>query len=136
MVLLNIYILEMGGLTETPTFSVSSSHRQTALNFFYETEIVRFSAITTEWLYPRKHCWNRLSDFNKIKFHQHLYHCNRKRLNTNMIKIFNLLVIGNKCEIYLFTKEMKKKKITTDMTLGWIYFFFITECFQREKKGK
>ena len=77
---------------------------------FYNTKIVRFSAITTEWPYPRKRCWKRLSDFNKIKFYQHLYHCKRKRLNKNMLKTFNWLVFGNKCEIYLFTKEIKKKK--------------------------
>ena len=49
-------------------------------------------------------------EFNKIKFYQHLYHCKRKRLNNNMIKTFNWLVLGNKCEIYLLAKEMKKKK--------------------------
>ena len=27
-----------------------------------------------------------------------------------MVKTFNWLVLGNKCEIYLFTKEMKKEK--------------------------
>ena len=32
-----------------------------------------------------------------------------------MIKIFDWLVLGNKCEIYLFTKEIKK---ITDMTHG------------------
>ena len=41
------------------------------------------------------------------------------RLNKNMIKAFDWLVLGNKCEIYLFTKEMKEKKKgnMTDMTL-------------------
>ena len=79
------------------------------IEIFYETKIVRFSAITTEWPYPKKHDWKRLSDFNKIKFYQRLYHCKRKRLNKN-IKIFNWLVLEIKGEIYLFTKEMKKMK--------------------------
>ena len=42
-----------------------------------------------------------------------------------MIKTFNWQVLGNKCEIYLFTKEMKKKEKkgnTIDMTLGNLSF--------------
>ena len=48
-----------------------------------------------------------------------------------MIKTFNWLVLGNKYEIYLFTKEMKKKKKGKcdryDMEIFYI------ECFQKEK---
>ena len=39
----------MGGLNEKNNFFlVSSLHREITLFFFYETEIVRFSAITTK----------------------------------------------------------------------------------------
>ena len=69
------------------------------IKIFDETEIVQLSAITTEWLYPRKHCWKRLSDSDKIKFYQHLYHCKRKKYNKN-IKTFDWLVLENN-EIYL-----------------------------------
>ena len=100
--------------------------------FFYETKIIWFSAITTEWSYPRKYWWKRLSDFNKIKFYLHLYHCKRKRLNKKMIKTFNWLFLGNKYEIYLFTKEMKKKKKRQIWHLG---IFHIREYFQKEKTG-
>ena len=107
----------MGGLTEKSTFFGFIFTSWNRFKIFYETEIVRFT-ITTEWPYTKKHCWKRLSDFNEVKFYQYLYHCKRKRLNKN-IKTFNWLVLGNKCEIYLFTKEKKKKKgNTTDMTLG------------------
>ena len=30
-----------------------------SIEIFYETEIIQFGAITTEWAYPRKHCWKR-----------------------------------------------------------------------------
>ena len=64
----------MGGLTKKATlFLVLSSHSKTALKFFYEIEIIRFSANNTEWPYPKEHCWKRLSDCNKIRFYQNIY---------------------------------------------------------------
>ena len=56
-----VYNLEMGSLTKKPTFFGFTSWN--LIKIFYETEIIQFSAITTEWQYPRKHCWKRLSDF-------------------------------------------------------------------------
>ena len=51
-----------------------------------------------------------------------------------MIKTFNWLVLGNECEIYLFIKEMKKKKI--EMQQIWhLEIFHIRKCFQIEKGG-
>ena len=110
-------------------FSVSSS-QWNHIEILYKIEIVQISAITTEWPYPRKHCWKRLSDFNKIKFYPHLYHCKRKILNKNMIKNISL-VLGNKCKIYLFAKEMKKKRDTTDKTFGSLSY----RMFSHKKKG-
>ena len=50
-----------------------------------------------------------------------------------MIKTFNWLVLENKCEIYSFIKEMKKKKEnTTNMTLGNLLYWMFTN----KKKGK
>ena len=49
-----------------------------------------------------------------------------------MIKTFNWLVLRNKCEIYLFTKEMKKKKIRQ---IWHLEIFHKIKCFQIEKKG-
>ena len=46
------------------------------------------------------------SDFNRIKFYLHLYQYKRKILDKIMIKT----VLWNKCEIYLFAKEMENKK--------------------------
>ena len=123
----------MGGLTEKKKrfFSLSSSRRETVSNFFYEIEIVRFSAFTSEWPYPRKHCWKRLSDLNKIKFYKHLYHCKK----IDVIKAFKWLVLGSECEIYLFAKVMKKKK--QEIQHIWhLEIFYIRECFQIGKKGK
>ena len=90
------------------------------IEIFNETKSIRLCAITTKWPYSRKHCWKRFSDFKKIKSYQHLYHCKRNRLSKNILKPSNWLVLGNKFEIYLFTKEMKwrKKGNMTDMTLG------------------
>ena len=48
-----------------------------------------------------------------------------------MIKTFNWLVLGNKCEIYLLTKEMKKKKKGNDREREII----IENVYQIEKKG-
>ena len=100
-------ILEMDGLTKKQTFFRFHLHSMKPHRNFYETKIVRFSAITTEWPYPKKHDWKRLSDFDKMKFYQRLYHCKSKRLNKkNKIKRFNWLILGNKCEIYLFTGSL------------------------------
>ena len=103
-------LLEMDSLTEKPNFFGFIFIPWNHIEIFYKTQIILFSVITTDWLYPKKkHCRKRLSDFNKIKFYQHLYHCKRKRLNQNMIKTFNWLVLGNKCEICLQKKWRKKK---------------------------
>ena len=100
----------MGGFNEKPIFFCLIFTSSNSIKIFYETEIVRFSAISTEWPYPRKHCWKRLSDFNKIKFYERLYEYKRKRLNKNMIKTFDWLVLGNKCEINLFKVDEKERK--------------------------
>ena len=52
------------------------------------------------------------------------------------IRTFNLLVVGNKCEIYLFTKEKKKKKKNEIQHIKRLEIFHIIECFLREKKGE
>ena len=53
-----------------------------------------------------------------------------------MIKTFNWIVFGNKCEIYLFTKEMKKKVNTTDMTLGNLSYRKMFSNRNKKKKKK
>ncbi len=118
---------EMGGLNEKPTFFSFIFTPWNHIKIFYKIKIAQFSGITTEWPYPKKPCWKRLSDFNKNKFYQHLYHWKRKRLNKNK----TWLILGNKCEIYLFTKEMKKKRIQ----LIWhLESFHIIEWFQIGRK--
>ena len=100
--------------------------------FFMPPEKNTINLFLSNRLYKRKHYSKRLSDFNKIKFYQHLYHCKRKRLNKNMIKNIYWLVLGNKCEIYLFTEKMKKKKgNSTDMTLGNLSY---NRMFLKRKK--
>ena len=47
-------------------------------------------------------------------------------MNKNMIETFNWQVLANKCKIYLFTKEMKKrggkKGNTTNMKRGTLLY--------------
>ena len=64
----------MDGLTKKKNKPFSS------FIIFYEIEIVGFNAITAEGQYPRNSCWKGLSDFDKIRFYQHLYHCKRKKI--------------------------------------------------------
>ena len=120
-----------GQFNEKTTFSFSSSHHETGLKFFKK---LNFFSLWLSLLsdHIQGNCRKRLSDFDKIKFYQHLYHFKRKRLNKNMIKTFNWLVLGNKWEIYLFTKEMKKKK-KVNMTLENLLYHTM---FSNRKKGK
>ena len=116
---------QMNGLTaEEPTFFSFIFTLWKHIEISYGTKIVPFSAISTEWAYPTKLFNKNKKNFQiLIKFYQHLHQYKRKRLNKIMIKTFNWLVLGNKCEIYLFTKEVKEKRIWQYLEIFYIRMF-------------
>ena len=95
--LYHIYGVEMGGLTEKSTFFGFIFTPRNRIESFTKPKLFGFVL-------------SLLSDHiqgnsDKINFYHHLCNCKKKRLKKNTIKAFYCLVLGNKCEIYLFTKK-------------------------------
>ena len=99
----------MDGLTEKPTYFSFIFTPWKRIEIFYESDIIGFCAITTKWPNPKKHGWKRLSDLKEFINIYTIVKIEQK-CDKNM-----WLDLGNKCEMYLFIKEMKKK-ITGNMT--------------------